>query len=53
MPDWIGDQMAGVGPEATRGLRPECANTGHSPKGLRTGAIDPLLPFRIDPVNRR
>jgi hypothetical protein len=30
MPDWIGDQMAGVGPEATRGLRPECANTGRS-----------------------
>ena len=30
-----------------------CANTGHSPKGLRTGAIDPLLSFRIDPVNGR
>jgi hypothetical protein len=29
MPDRIGDQMAGVGPEATRGLRPECANSGH------------------------
>jgi hypothetical protein len=48
MPDWIGDQMAGVGPEATRGLRPECANSGHSSRPGKTGrrlaaAIRPLV----------
>jgi hypothetical protein len=39
MPDWIGDQMAGVGPEAMRGLRPECANSGHR-RWLANGSID-------------
>jgi hypothetical protein len=52
MPDWIGDQMAGVGPEATRGLRPECANSGHPPMAWRTGQIDPSLPFPMSRYGR-
>jgi hypothetical protein len=33
--------------------RPECANTGHSPRPWRMGQIDPLMPFKIDPMNGR
>jgi hypothetical protein len=31
--------------------RPLCANTGHCPKARRKGQFDPLLPFKIDPMN--
>ena len=31
----------------------ECANSGHSATACRTGQIDPLLPFKIDRMNRR
>jgi hypothetical protein len=33
--------------------RLKCANSGHTPAACRTGQIDPLLPFEIDPVNGR
>ena len=33
--------------------RPVSANTGHSPKAGRTGQVDPLLPYKIGPMNGR
>jgi hypothetical protein len=52
MPDWIGDQMAGVGPEATRGLRPECANSGRSQTSGRTGQLDPRAALQHRPCEQ-
>jgi hypothetical protein len=33
--------------------RLKCANTGHCPRARRVSQIDPLLPFKIGPVNGR
>jgi hypothetical protein len=49
MPDWIGDQMAGVGPEATRGLR----HSGHSQTVQRTGQVDPNHAFKVGLLDGR
>ena len=40
-------------PLTRRSARPQCANSGHSRTSWRTGKSDPLLPFKIDPVNER
>jgi hypothetical protein len=39
-----------VNVDSSRQLR---ANSGHSPWAWRTGQIDPLLPFKIGPMNGR
>ena len=39
--------------DADSGLRPECANTRGSPAARRTGQVDPLLPFKVGPMNGR
>jgi hypothetical protein len=50
MPDWIGDQMAGVGPEATRVFGRNAQEAGGQ-QGLGERVLsNPLLPFEVAPV---
>jgi hypothetical protein len=51
MPDWIGDQMAGVGPEATRVFGRKCANSRHSWSAWRTGEIRPEGVIAANPLD--
>ena len=48
MPDWIGDQMAGVGPEATRDFGRMRTKSGHLPRrGERTKSTPELNFLRL------
>jgi hypothetical protein len=52
MPDRIGDQMAGVGPEATRDFGRMRTNSGHSAAAWWMGQICPITDIRRGPTAR-
>jgi hypothetical protein len=43
----------GAAAQQQRSVRPECASTGRSPMARGTRHIDPLLPFKIGPMDGR
>jgi hypothetical protein len=53
MPDWIGDQMAGFGPEATRVFGRNAQIPAIACRLSGTAQFDPLLPFKVGPMNGR
>ena len=48
MPDWIGDQLAGVGPEATQ-VFGRNAQTAAIPDGVTNGAKRPRADVTLQP----